>query len=122
MLDSVDVLDRGERVFVYGSGAAGRALRSFLDHCGIPLAAFLDTRRTGSADGIAIVPIDSYLEHVRRPGDQILITSSHFRDIAAELARRSVDRVWNAARFSLSIGDHPGQFLRLVENGRIVLG
>lgn len=114
-------IDPGKRVFIYGSRSAGRGLRTFLGHLGIPVTAFLDTWSAGNVDGLDVVPFDTYLKILRQPDDQILIAATFHQEIIATLSNHGIDRVWNAARHSLSIGDYPGQYMQLIRNGRMIL-
>lgn len=94
-------LNAGRRIFIYGSGVGGRALRTKLtSQAGLSVTAFLDSHQSGCVDGVPRIPVDSYVLD-QREGDQILIASVYLWDIRRELTSRGIGNAWNALPYAM---------------------
>lgn len=91
ILYKVSQLPRGAAVAIYGSGEAGRF---FLDYLrwrrrDISMRFFIDSFRSGSCDGLEVVPLERALPRLQ-PGDRIVVCSQYAAEIAARLEQAGV--------------------------------
>jgi hypothetical protein len=92
-LRNLDQLSRDRPLYFYGSGDIGRDLLGALDPAsGWNFQGFIDTFRSGQCAGYPVQTVDAYLA-IRRPGDQVVITSSHVQSISERLAAGGVSDV-----------------------------
>jgi FkbM family methyltransferase len=86
----LDEIPRGRPIYIYGTGANGRALRTALAAARFDeIAAFLDTNTSGVVDGLRCFSLADYL-HRRRSGDLILLASEFATEIEAALLRHGI--------------------------------
>lgn len=76
----IETLQAAQRVFIYGSGRAGQAVRELLCREGVPVTAFLDSRREGEAHGLPLIAVDRYAG-MQESGDVVIVVSQYWREI-----------------------------------------
>lgn len=94
-LTGLDDLDSGRRIFIYGAGSAGRALRNRLPDRTV--AGFIDSERHGVLDGLPLLSFDLYRQQ-RTADDLILIGSSFEDEIEGRLLAHGIDGYRRAFR------------------------
>lgn len=83
-LHDTNQLRTAGRVFIYGSGEAGRAIRWLMNDAGIHVTGFLDTTRSGETDGL---PVRTAVEYAaaQQEGDVIVVVSQYWKSIEQHL-------------------------------------
>jgi len=102
-----DELRHASRLFIYGCGKAGRTVLAKLKQDGLSVMAFLDSHRSGEADGTPILRADDHAA-THRPGDVIAIASQFTAEILRTLGSFGiVDGLVDAHPFYLSLVNPP---------------
>lgn len=86
-LENPAQLEQARRIFLYGSGEAGRWLHRLLSRWNVrnvTVSGFLDSWEDGTVDGLPRLRLDRYLEQ-RRPDDLVVVASMHYGPILARL-------------------------------------
>ncbi|MCP1614210.1 hypothetical protein J2848_005913 [Azospirillum lipoferum] len=106
-LTGLDDLDAGRRIFIYGAGSVGHALRNRLPDRMV--AGFIDSERHGTLDGLPLLSFDLYRQQ-RTADDLILIGSSFEDEIEGRLLAHGIDgyrRAFRGLPASAGIGQGP---------------
>lgn len=99
-------LRQARRLFVYGCGEAGRAVRERLNQAGLTVAGFLDSRRGGVAHGLPVMTAGEYAE-TARDGDIVLVASEYLADIEAHILSLGIKNAMNGYWLYSSINQKP---------------
>lgn len=83
-LYEVQSLRAAGRLYIYGCGAAGRAVHDVLRSNGLRIAAFLDTNRTGEIDGVPLLIANDYAAR-KQAGDRVVVVSQYRLEIFRHL-------------------------------------
>ena len=89
ILSRMNQLSETGRVFIYGAGGAGLALKRRMEESGAPDAAFIDSFGSGELQGTRVYSLAEYLAD-RQPGDAIVIASTYAVQIADGLKERGI--------------------------------
>jgi hypothetical protein len=87
-----DFRDATGRRFIYGAGAAGRAVATALQAQGVAVTGFIDTRRGGTVDDLPLLTAGQYAADAQT-GDLIAIVSQYRAEIVEHLAGLPLDGV-----------------------------
>ncbi len=91
-LTSISELSGQGRILIYGSGRRGRLLAGLLDKLrGLAPAAYLDSSRSGTLDGVPIIPLAEYRPE---PGDEVVVASAFWPEIVRALDERGIRDFW----------------------------
>jgi len=105
-LASIDDLQAGARVYVYGSGEPGRYIAEQVARRGdLELMGFLDSRRGGEVDGLRVVRFADYVEaraaNPEAEEDVLLVCSSAYDEIEAGLTQAGIEQYLDARELYL---------------------
>jgi len=100
-LTEPDELDPRRPIYIYGAGAAGRALRANLS--GFTVRGYIDSRQSGECEGLPVLALDDYVA-ARKPDDQILIASMYADEIEATLLKLGIENYLHATGVGRSRG------------------
>jgi len=95
---AIDAFDANRLVYLFGAGAMGCAVASYLRLCGRPATAFVDSHKDGEADGLPVLPLPCYMER-RTARDLMIVTSSFVDEIGRSLIAHGIDDYVDASRF-----------------------
>lgn len=90
---SIDQISRESPILIYGSGDAGRVLRSLLICHGWEVSGFLDSFDNGEVDGIRKIKIDEYCHG---PCNQVVVCSSYMKEIKIFCTSRGINNAVDA--------------------------
>ena len=98
-LSGLDMLSGEGRIYIYGAGEAGRALRrQIATRSNLGFAGYIDSFKDGTVEGAAMLSLDAYRDQAQ-PGDQILICSMYEDTIEATLSKAGFTNYLKAYSF-----------------------
>lgn len=112
-------LHQDARVYIYGSGAGGRALARHLTGSGLAVAGYIDSFREGRVDGAPMHRFDQYLA-LRRLGDVVLIGSTYVDEIEHRLTAHGILDALDASAMATALVEQ-SRMASCVVDGRIRL-
>lgn len=92
---SLDQIPRDAAIHIYGAGGSGRLVRDALARAGRAVAGFIDSFRDGTADGLPVRRLETYLAG-RGAADVILIAAEQHDAIAETLRGHGIGHAFNA--------------------------
>ncbi|KAA0593738.1 hypothetical protein J2848_005918 [Azospirillum lipoferum] len=92
------------RIFIYGSGAAGQAVRERMERDGIAVAGFLDSHRAGQAHGLPVLQATSYATQ-QKEGDSVLVVSQYAREIEKTIRSLGIRNCFDGYRLFLGMSE-----------------
>jgi len=102
------MLQRGERVSLFGAGGAGAEFLGRIRQSGrdIEVACFVDTYKSGELDGVPVLTLDEFARTRDLAAESIVITSTHWEQIVHDLMQRGAQRIrifFDRKRFPLCL-------------------
>lgn len=104
-LRNLDQVPRGAPVYVYGAGKAGATLlRALRRQPGVVAAGFIDSFKSGSAEGLPVIALTDFAQN--RPADaQVIIASMYVNEIAEQLDQQGVHDFYNGYPLAMALID-----------------
>lgn len=104
-LRNLDQVPRSVPIYLYGAGKAGLTMRKALSKkSGVNLAGFVDSFKSGTADGLPVIPLSEFVSS-RPAGAEVIITSMYVNEIAEQLDKHGIRDFYNGYPLSLSLID-----------------
>lgn len=101
---ATDELKDANRIFIYGSGAAGQAVRGRMERDGVAVAGFLDSHHAGQVHGLPVLPAASYATE-QKDGDVVLVVSQYSREIEKTIRSLGIQNCFDGYRLFLNMSE-----------------